>query len=40
MNKLKSSYYFRSNEARSVENVNIKILRVKLEDVERLSCEG
>jgi len=40
MNKLKSLYYFRSNAARSVENVNIKIPRVKLEDVECLSCEG
>ena len=40
MNKLKSLYYFRSDAARSVENVNIKIPRVKLEDVECLSCEG
>ena len=40
MHKLKSLYYFRSNAARSVENVNIKIPRVKLEDVECLSCEG
>ena len=40
MNKLKSLYYFRSDAARSVENVNIKIPRVNLEDVECLSCEG
>jgi len=40
MHKLKSLYYFRSNAARSAENVNIKIPRVKLEDVECLSCEG
>ncbi len=40
MHKLKSLYYFRSDAARSAENVNIKIPRVKLEDVECLSCEG
>ena len=40
MNKLKSLYYFRSNAARSAENVNIKIPRIKLEDVDCLSCEG
>ena len=40
MNKLKSLYYFRSDAARSAENVNIKIPRVKLEDVDCLSCEG
>jgi len=40
MNKLKSLYYFRSDAARSAENVNIKIPRIKLEDVECLSCEG
>ena len=40
MNKLKSLYYFRSDAARSAENVNIKVQRVKLEDVECLSCEG
>ena len=40
MNKLKSLYYFRSDAARAVENVNIKIPRVKLEDVDCLSCEG
>ena len=40
MNKLKSLYYFRSDAARNAENVNIKVQRVKLEDVECLSCEG
>jgi len=40
MHKLKSLYYFRSNAARSAENVNIKIPRIKLEDVDCLSCEG
>ena len=40
MNKLKSLYYFRSNAARSVENVNIKIPRIKLDDVECIACEG
>ena len=40
MNKLKSLYYFRSNAARTVENVNLKIPRINLEDTECLSCEG
>ena len=40
MNKLKSLYYFRSNAARSVENVNIKVPRIKLDDVECIACEG
>ena len=40
MNKLKSLYYFRSNAARSVENVNTKVQRIKLDDVECISCEG
>jgi len=40
MNKLKSLYYFRSNSARNAENVNVKIPRINLEDVECLSCEG
>jgi ribonucleoside-diphosphate reductase alpha chain len=40
MNKLKSLYYFRSNTAHNTENVNVKIPRVKLEDIECLSCEG
>ena len=40
MNKLKSLYYFRSNAARNAENVNIKIPRVRLDDVECIACEG
>jgi ribonucleoside-diphosphate reductase alpha chain len=40
INKLKSLYYFRSNTAHNTENVNVKIPRVKLEDIECLSCEG
>ena len=40
MNKLKSLYYFRSNAARTVENVNIKVPRINLEDTECLACEG
>ena len=40
MNKLKSLYYFRSDAARNAENVNVKVQRVRLEDVECLSCEG
>ena len=40
MNKLKSLYYFRSNAARNVENVNIKIPRIKLDDVDCIACEG
>ena len=40
MNKLKSLYYFRSNAARSVENVNVKVPRIKLDDVECIACEG
>jgi ribonucleoside-diphosphate reductase alpha chain len=40
MNKLKSLYYFRSNAARSAENVNIKVQRIKLDDVECIACEG
>ena len=38
--KLKSLYYLRSDAARSTENVNLKIPRINLEDVECLSCEG
>ena len=34
MHTLKSLYYFRTNAARNVENVNIKIPRIKLDDVE------
>jgi ribonucleoside-diphosphate reductase alpha chain len=37
---LKSLYYLRSNAARSTENVNIKIPRINLSDVDCLSCEG
>ena len=40
MNKLKSLYYFRSNAARNVENVNVKVPRIKLDDVECIACEG
>ena len=40
MKKLKSLYYFRSNAARTVENVNLKIPRINLEDTECLACEG
>ena len=40
MHKLKSLYYFRSNAARSTENVNIKVPRIKLDEVECISCEG
>ena len=39
-NKLKSMYYLRSNAARGVENVNVRIPRINLEDLECLSCEG
>jgi len=38
--KLKSLYYFRSNAARNAENVNIKIPRIKLDEVECIACEG
>ena len=37
---LKSLYYLRSDAARSAENVNIKIPRINLEDVECIACEG
>jgi len=40
MNKLKSLYYFRTNAARNVENVNTKIPRIRLDDVECIACEG
>jgi len=39
-NKLKSMYYLRSDAARGAENVNIRIPRINLEDLECLSCEG
>jgi ribonucleoside-diphosphate reductase alpha chain len=38
--KLKSMYYLRSEAARTVENVNVKIPRINLSDTECLSCEG
>tara|TARA_R110000824_G_scaffold119970_2_gene274521 strand:+ start:4363 stop:6258 length:1896 start_codon:yes stop_codon:yes gene_type:complete len=40
MNKLKSLYYFRSNAAKAIENVNIKVPRINLEDIECIACEG
>ena len=40
MNKLKSLYYFRSNAARNAEDVNVKVPRIKLDDVECIACEG
>ena len=39
-NKLKSLYYFRSNPARNAEDVNVKVPRIKLDDVECIACEG
>jgi len=40
MHHLKSLYYFRSDSAKSAENVNVQIPRINLEDAECLSCEG
>ena len=40
MHKLKSLYYFRSDAARSAENVNIKIPRIKLDEEGCIACEG
>ena len=40
MNRLKSLYYFRSDAARAAENVNIKVPRIRLDEVECISCEG
>ena len=37
---LKSLYYLRSDAARSAENVNVKIPRINLEDMDCLACEG
>jgi ribonucleoside-diphosphate reductase alpha chain len=37
---LKSLYYLRSDAARNAENVNVKIPRINLSDVECLACEG
>ena len=39
-NRLKSLYYLRSDSARTTENVNIKIPRIKLDEEGCLSCEG
>ena len=39
-NKLKSLYYFRTEAARGTENVTLKIPRIKLDEMECLSCEG
>ena len=38
--KLKSLYYLRTSAARNTENVNVKIPRINLEDLECISCEG
>ena len=40
MHNLKSLYYFRSDAARAAENVNIKVPRIRLDEVECISCEG
>jgi len=40
MNKLKSLYYFRTNAARNAENINVKVPRIRLDDVECIACEG
>jgi len=40
MHKLKSLYYFRSNAARATENVNVKVPRIKLDEVDCIACEG
>ena len=40
MHTLKSLYYFRSDAARTAENVNIKIPRIRLEEVDCIACEG
>ena len=37
---LKSLYYLRSDSARNAENVNVKIPRINLEDMDCLACEG
>ena len=39
-NKLKSLYYFRTEAARTTENVAVKIPRIKLDEIECLACEG
>jgi len=40
MHNLKSLYYFRSDAARAAENVNVKVPRIKLDEVECIACEG
>ena len=40
MHNLKSLYYFRSDAARAAENVNIKVPRIKLDEVDCIACEG
>jgi hypothetical protein len=40
MHKLKSLYYFRSDAAKAAENVNVKVERIKLDEVECIACEG
>ena len=40
MHNLKSLYYLRSDAAKSAENVNVRIPRIKLDDVECVACEG
>ena len=40
MHKLKSLYYFRSDASRAAENVNIKVPRIKLDEVDCIACEG
>ena len=37
---LKSLYYLRSDAARNTENVNVKIPRINLSNVECMACEG
>ena len=39
-NKLKSLYYFRSDAAKAAENVNVKVPRIKLDEVDCIACEG
>ena len=38
--KLKSIYYFRTEAAIGAENITLKIPRIKLDEIECLSCEG
>ena len=39
-NKLKSMYYFRTEAARTSENIAMKIPRIKLDETECFACEG